>query len=200
MPVDDRKVWIVGLDFDPRSDRRAIRDISYQFKRYPGVIITRILKKDVVVFIPVDSPPHLDEHIDRAVAVPVTASNTVTFLEIARTRRSGDVVKSLAGNTSEHAVGDQGSEIRVPGSEIEIEPTVVVKICEVRPHGDEHTFESRVLGDVDKSLPLLIQIQTALGLAVVLADHPLDTSSDGPRVVGGEDVLPSIVVKVPGPA
>src|SRR4051812_23540290 len=109
-----------GDDLDPCSDRRPIGLLSQKFQTQPMVPLTRVFEKDVVVSIALARTPHLDEEINVAVPIKVSAGDTMPLLKVAGARGRSDLSEPSAFDILEHAIRNQRFEIRRARPKVEV--------------------------------------------------------------------------------
>ena len=84
--------WIVsglcsgGHDLDPGADGGAVALGARELDRQPVVSLAGVLKQHVVILVAVDGTAGLDEDVDVAVVIPVSAGDAVAFLKVAGAR------------------------------------------------------------------------------------------------------------------
>ena len=100
----------------------------------------------------------------------------------------------------EHAVGNQGGDVRLARSQIHVEETVVVEIGEIASHRGEDQVQTGRFGHILEVLAAAI-VKEPVGITSVrLTDQSLHDIAERAVVAGGEDVEPAVVVVIPGPA
>src|SRR5579859_7451380 len=89
-----------------------------------------------------------DEDVLVPVIIEIGEGNAVALLQMSEPAGGGDVLEEFALSVTEHAIRDQGGEVGIAGSEIKIEPTVIVEIAKIRPHGQEHFVQAGRFSDI----------------------------------------------------
>src|SRR4051812_35030969 len=75
------------------------------------------------------------ENVLIPVVVKVSKRNSVSFLDMTESAGCGYILKVFSFNISEHAVRNEGPKVGISCSDVKVQPTIVVKISEVRSHG-----------------------------------------------------------------
>ncbi len=198
--VDRDRIGSSGHDLDARADRGAVALGARQLDRQPVISLAGVLKQHVVIFVAVDGTAGLDEDVDVAVRIPVAAGDAVAFLQVAGTRGAGDLGKAAASHVLEHPVRDEQRQVGVAGAEIEVEPTVVVKVGEVAAHGRKDHVQPGLGRAVFEAFSLIVSVQAVGKAGMLLAQQAADDVFQGEVVRSCEDVDPAVVVVVESPA
>ena len=121
-------------------------------------------------------------------------------MQVAQTGRGGDVVKALAPHVPEDAIGQQSLIGGLAGSEVHVQPAVIVQVAKVSTHGEHGAVQVQGGGHVGKGAVVVVAVQVGhFGIGSVACLEVSNILHGAGRVAGGEDVGPAVVVEVEEP-
>ena len=121
------------------------------------IVVARIEKQSAAGAVPRIGAPQDDEHILMAIIFEIGKGNGVPLLQVSEASGRGYVLKKFALGIAEHAVGNNRRQTGIAGSEVKIEPAIIIQIAKIGAHGKEHTVQMRRLGNVGKS-PIMVVV------------------------------------------
>src|SRR6185369_12302321 len=100
----------------------------------PVVGAAGIEVKDIVINITTHGATHVLVDVLVAIVINVGKRNAVTFLQVAETARSGDILEAHARIVAKHAIGNNTVQVWVPRADVKIKKAIVIEVSEIGAH------------------------------------------------------------------
>src|SRR6516164_5797958 len=160
----------------------------------------RVLVEDARISVAEKCATHLLENILGAVIFQVAKGHGMPLLQMPEAAVGGYVLKISAAIVMEHSIRQQRFICRLAGAEIDVEPTVVVKVAKVRAHDEDRPVEMHLLGYVGKSSVAIVVVEAGRLCAMRQAELKCADVLHGIGVIsGGKYIRPAVVVIVEEP-
>ena len=124
----------------------------------------------------------------------------MAFLQVAEPTGSGYLLKDDPAVIAEHAIRQQRLVGAFAGSQVDIEPAIIVQIAEVRTHGKDGAVQTYPGADVLKSAIVPVTIKAWSFRVIAVADlEGANVLGGAERVAGDKDIRPTVVIVIKKP-
>src|SRR5690606_5231151 len=108
-----------------------------QFQYDPAPVLPdRIFKKDIFIDITGKCTAQGLEKVLITIPVKISEAHGMSLLDLPKSSGAGDIVKGTTFPVSKHFIRYDRGELRVAGTQIEIEKTVGIQVTIVTAHGE----------------------------------------------------------------
>src|SRR5208282_3957400 len=83
-----------------------------------------------------------------AVIVEVRKTDGMALLQMAEAACGGDILEKFPFGIAKHPLGSQHGQVRRAGSEVKIQPAVIVEVAEIASHREKDVIQVHLLGHI----------------------------------------------------
>jgi hypothetical protein len=100
----------------------------------PAISVARIGEELIAINVRVYRATDDRVNILIAIVIDVSEGDAMSLLQLPETTGGRDVLKAPLAIVAEHSIGQQRREIRIAGTDVEIEPAIIVQIPKIAAH------------------------------------------------------------------